>query len=83
MAARQPVALVDFYAICNAKIPIIRRAANLRLDAVCRVKNRLMAVFGVQGRSATQRQGPRPLKTQPGTGSFLHKFSKFSKFIAF
>jgi hypothetical protein len=46
---QQPVALVDFCAISNAKIPIIRPAL-----AVCRVKKCLAVTFlGFYARSAT------------------------------
>jgi hypothetical protein len=41
----QPVALVDFCATGTAKIPIIRRAANLWFDGVCKLKNRLIGAF--------------------------------------
>jgi hypothetical protein len=43
---RQPVAYVDFCANSNAKIPIIRPAANFRFGGICRVKNRLIGFFG-------------------------------------
>jgi hypothetical protein len=47
--AEQPVALVDFCATNNTKIPIIRPAL-----AVCRVKKRLAVAFlGFYARSAT------------------------------
>jgi hypothetical protein len=48
-AAWQPVALVDFCATSNAKIPIIGAAFG-----VCKVKNRLIGDFlGFYMRSAT------------------------------
>jgi hypothetical protein len=42
---QQPVVLVDFCINSNAKIPIIRPAADLRSDEICRVKNRLTGRF--------------------------------------
>jgi hypothetical protein len=53
----QPVALVDFRAANNAKIPIIRPVRTFGSMAVCRVKKRLaVASLGFYERSATNRQ---------------------------
>jgi hypothetical protein len=38
---------VDFCVISNAKIPIVRYAANLWFDAVCRVRNGIRRFFGI------------------------------------
>jgi hypothetical protein len=45
-ASWQPVALVDFCAANNAKIPIIRPARTFDSMAVCRVKSSLQPLFG-------------------------------------
>jgi hypothetical protein len=50
----QPVALVDFCAINNAKIPIIGAARTFGSMGVCGVKNRLIGDFlGFYARSTT------------------------------